>query len=175
MMESKLLEKEEGKMIEIINYDKKYEENVKDLLVELQEYIVSIDKDHYNILTDKYREKYFAKTMQEVKKYHGKIFLAKDSNKIVGLIAGVINNEEEKTLDFQSPKRGRVTELVVTREARRKGIGKKLLAHMEEYFQSIGCKAVLLGVFGYNEHAKDFYHSSGYKDRYIEVMKKIQK
>ena len=39
-------------MVEIIAYEKKYEEEVKDLLVELQEYIVSIDKDHYNILTE---------------------------------------------------------------------------------------------------------------------------
>ncbi len=160
-------------MVEIIAYEKKYEEEVKDLLVELQEYIVSIDKDHYNILTDKYRDRYFQKAMQEVKKYHGKIFLAKESGKIIGLVAGVINNEEETVFDFQSPKRGRVTELVVTRESRNKGIGKKLLHYMEDYFKSVGCKAVLLGVFGYNEHAKNFYHNEGYKDRYIDVMKKI--
>ena len=30
--------------MEIINYDSKYDEQIKDLLVELQEYVVSIDK-----------------------------------------------------------------------------------------------------------------------------------
>lgn len=31
------------KMIEIINYDEKYNEEIKDLLVELQKYLVNID------------------------------------------------------------------------------------------------------------------------------------
>ncbi len=33
--------------MEIINYDSKYDEQIKDLLVELQEYVVSIDKYYY--------------------------------------------------------------------------------------------------------------------------------
>ena len=45
----------------IIEYDKQYDEDVKDLLVELQEYIVSIDKEKYNIITKDYREEYFKK------------------------------------------------------------------------------------------------------------------
>lgn len=36
-----------------------YYKNVKDLLVELQEYIVEIDNFHLSILSSDYREKYF--------------------------------------------------------------------------------------------------------------------
>ena len=53
----------------IIEYDEKYKEEVKDLLVELQEYIVSIDHWHLNIITPDYRKKYFEKTIKNVRIY----------------------------------------------------------------------------------------------------------
>ena len=52
--------------MKIIEYEKKYNEEVKKLLVELQEYIASIDKEEYNIITTEYKEAYFKKTMEEV-------------------------------------------------------------------------------------------------------------
>ena len=36
--------------MEIIDYSSKYDNDIKDLLVELQEHIVKIDKEKYNIL-----------------------------------------------------------------------------------------------------------------------------
>lgn len=159
--------------MEIIGYSSKYDEDIKDLLVELQEYIKEIDREKYNILTDEYREKYFEKTMNEVNKYEGKIFLARKEEKIVGLIIGVINNEDENTYDFSAPKRGRITELVIPKKCRSNGIGKQLLNKMEEYFKEVGCRGVLIDVFAYNENAKEFYYKNNYFNRSIEIMKKI--
>ncbi len=48
----------------IIKYDSKYDEEIKNLLVELQEYIVSIDREKYNIITPEYRDEYFKKTLE---------------------------------------------------------------------------------------------------------------
>ncbi len=158
--------------MEIIEYSNQYDEQIKDLLVELQEHIRDIDKEGYNILTDEYREKYFEKTMNEVRDNEGKIFLAVEENNILGLIVGLINNEEENTYDFQAPKRGRVTELVVSKKVRSNGIGRELLNKMEEYFKSVGCKGVLIDVFAYNENAQRFYYKNGYFNRNIEIMKK---
>lgn len=159
--------------VKIIDYDKKYDEEVKDLLVELQEYIAEIDREKYNILTDEYREKYFKKTIEEVNKYEGKIFLALENEQVIGLIVGLINNEDEMTYDFKAPKRGRVTELVVAKDNRANGVGRQLLDKMEEYFKSVGCKGILIDVFSYNENAQKFYYKNGYFNRNIEVMKKI--
>lgn len=159
--------------LEIINYSNKYNEAIKDLLVELQEYIAEIDKEKYNILTNEYREKYFEKTMNEVNKYEGKIFLAIENEKVIGLIVGLINNEKESTYDFKAPKRGRVTELVVSKGCRLNGIGKQLLEKMEKHFKEVGCKGVLIDVFAYNDNAQKFYYKNGYFNRNIEVMKKI--
>jgi len=148
--------------MEIIDCSSKYNEDIKDLLVELQEYIAEID-----------REKYFEKTMNEVNKHEGKIFLAKESESIVGLIIGVINNEEEKMYDFSAPKRGRVIELVVSKKYRSNGIGEELLNKIETYFKEVGCKGILIDVFAYNENAQKFYYKNGYFNRNIEIMKKI--
>ncbi len=159
--------------VEIINYSSKYNEPIKDLLVELQEYIAEIDKEKYNILTDEYREKYFNKTMDDVNKYEGKIFLAVESENVIGLIVGLIKNDDESTYDFKVPKRGRVTELIVSKKCRSNGTGKRLLDTMENYFKEVGCKGVLIDVFAYNENAQKFYYKNGYFNRSIEVMKKI--
>lgn len=159
--------------MEIIDYSSKYDNDIKDLLVELQEHIVKIDKEKYNILTDDYREKYFEKTMSEVNKFEGKIFLAIEGEKAIGLIVGLINNEEENTYDFSAPKRGRVIELVVSKESRSKGVGKQLLNEMEKYFKKVGCLGILIDVFAYNTDAQKFYYKNGYFNRNIEVMKKI--
>lgn len=158
----------------IIDYIEQYEEQVKDLLVELQEYISTIDKEKYNILTDNYREEYFKKTINDVKKYNGKILLYEEQKKIVGLIVGVINNDEISTYDFKAPKRGRITELIVSKGFRKKGCGQKLLEAMENSLVSDGCEDILLGVFGYNENAIKFYEKNGYHTRMIDMSKKFR-
>lgn len=156
----------------IIEYNEKYKEEVKDLLVELQEYIVSIDKEKYNIITKEYRDIYFNKTMEDINKYEGKMYLYKDNNKIIGLIVGLINNLEECNYDFKCPKRGRITELVVSKHHRKSGVGSILLHSMEDYLKSVECKDILLGVFAYNENAIKFYEKNGYHIRMLDMTKK---
>ena len=155
----------------IIEYDKKYDEDIKDLLVELQNYIVDMDREKYNIISDEYREKYFEKTIEEVEKNDGKILLFLENNKVVGLIVGIINNEETLEYDFKAPKRGRITELIVSKNIRSKGIGSILLEEMTKYLKDNNCKDILIEVFGYNENAIKFYEKNGYHTRFIDMIK----
>jgi len=157
----------------IIKYESKYDEEVKDLLVELQEHIVSIDKEKYNIITPEYREKYFDETIEEVNKYRGLILLAKENEKIIGMIIGLINNDETYEYDFKAPKRGRISELIVSKTSRTNGTGSKLLQAMEEHLRAAGCEDILIGVFGYNDLALEFYNKQGYHTRMVEMTKKI--
>lgn len=154
----------------IIEYSPNYDEEIKDLLVELQQYLSDIDKERYNIVGDDYRKKYFEKTMEEVKKCNGKILLFKDNEKIVGLVVGIVNNDEEIRLDFKAPKRGRITKLVVAKEYRGKHIGRKLLESMRDYLKSIGCEKIMIAVSGYNENAIKFYERNGYHMRMIDMI-----
>lgn len=154
----------------IIEYDSKYDEEIKILLEQLQQYLADIDKEGYNIVGEEYKEKYFEKTMEDVKKCDGKILLYKDNEKIVGLIIGIVNNEETKEYDFNAPKRGRITELIVDKEYRGKGIGKELLLKMKEYLKSNGCEKIMIAVFGYNESAIRFYKENGFHIRMLDMI-----
>lgn len=156
----------------IIEYESKYDEEVKNLFVELQEHIVQIDKEHYNVVGNNCRQEYFNKTIEEIARYNGKMYLYKENEEICGLIVGLINNEEIDTYDFKTPKRGRITELVVLSKYRKKGYGKILLNSMEKYLKSVGCRDVLIGVFAYNDSAIRFYERNGYHIRMTEMVKK---
>jgi len=154
----------------IIDYIPKYDEEVKDLLVELQHHISNIDKEGYNVVGQCFRDKYFEKTMQNVFDNNGKIMLYLEDDKVVGLIIGIIYNEQIETFDFCAPKRGRITELIVNRGYRGRGIGKELLMKMMSYLKSIDCQKILISVFGYNESALKFYKENGYHIRMIDMI-----
>ena len=161
--------------MEIREYEEKDADAVKDLLVELQELIVHLDEDRYNIITSHYRDEVFAFIMMNVHKYEGKIFVAEDNGKLIGLVVTLINNDEEETFDFKAPKRGRISDIVITKAYQHQGIGQKLLAYAENYLASVGCHDVLLECFGYNTNAKEFYRHLGYKQRTETLMKRIEK
>ncbi len=160
--------------MKIIEYDEKYLEDVKDLLVELEEYIVSIDKDKLDQVHPDYREKMAIVDLEKVKNNNGKCYLAIEKNKAVGLIMGCIfPYDEYDYLDFTCPKRGEITELIVSKYVRSKGIGKKLMQKMEEYFKGLGCEYITVDVFAYNANAIKFYDINGYHSRMYVNIKKI--
>ena len=160
--------------MQIIEYEDKYLEDVKDLLVELEEYIVSIDKDNLDHIHSEYREKMALVDLDKVNKNSGKCYLAVENNKAIGLIMGCIfPYEEYDYLDYKCPKRGEITELIVTNKTRNSGIGQKLINKMEEYFKSVGCEYVMVDVFAYNEMGKKFYDKKDYHTRMNIMIKKI--
>lgn len=159
----------------IIEYEDKYLEDVRDLLVELEEYILTIDKDELDQLHPEYREKMALLDLQEVKDNDGKCFLAIENDKAVGLIMGtVIKFDEYDYLDYKCPKEGEITELIVTSKIRSNGIGQALMNKMEEYFKSVGCEYILVDVFAYNENGIKFYDKQGYHPRMHTGIKKIK-
>lgn len=158
----------------VIEYDSKYLESVKDLLVELEEYIVSIDKDNLDRVHPDYRDKMAELDLCEVNDKNGKCYLALDNDKVIGLIMGIIKKfDEYDYLDYKCPKEGEITELIVSKSARSKGVGNLLIKKMEEYFKSLSCEYILVDVFAYNKNAISFYDKEGYHNRMHTVIKKI--
>ena len=155
----------------IIEYNSKYDNDIKDLFYELHEYIMEIDKEGYNVISPEYKDDFFNKVMGNIKDYQGKMFLYKKDNRIVGLIVGSINNEETNDYDFKAPKRGKINELIISKDYRSQGIGQELFDSMEAYLKGLGCKAILIEVFGYNDLAKKFYEKKGYHIRMTEMIK----
>lgn len=160
--------------MKIIEYENKYLEDVRDLLVELEEYILSIDEDQLDQLSPDYREKMALVDLEDIKNNNGKCYLAIENNKAVGLIMGSIPPYDENDyLDYKCPKRGRITELIVTSKTRNTGIGQALIDKMEEYFKLVGCDYVLVDVFAYNEVGKKFYNKNNYHTRMETKIKKL--
>lgn len=158
----------------IVEYEEKYLEDVKDLLVELEEYIITIDEDNLDQLDKDYRDKMAVIDLKEVYENEGICFLAIDSSKVVGLIMGcVFPYDEYDYLDYKCPRRGEITELIVSKNGRSKGVVKELMDKMEEYFKSIGCEYVIVDVFAYNHNAESFYNKKGYHARMKTLIKNL--
>ncbi len=160
--------------MEIIEYKDTYIDDIKDLLVELEEYIVSIDEDNLDQVHPEYRNKMAIIDLDIIKNNNGKCYLAIEDTKAVGLIMGIVRNYDKYDyLDYKCPKSGEIIELIVTKKIRSKGIGQALMDKMEEYFKSIDCEYVLVDVFAYNKDAVEFYNKKGYHSRMITNIKKI--
>ncbi len=158
----------------IIEYDSKYDEQIKDLLVELQNYLVDIDNWHTQILKPEYRENMFKLDMEKVRKQNGKIYLYIENNVAIGIIIGIIEEKDEiDKLTNDCAKTGSILELVVKNDIRGNGIGKLLLGKIEQFFKDVDCKRINIEVFGPNKKGLNFYEKNGYITRNIIVSKKI--
>lgn len=161
-------------MIEVLEYNNEYKEEVKNLLVELQDYHVKIDEQKIMTNVDNYREEYFNLMYNLVKEKEGKIFLALVNSKVVGLTACVVDD-----LPFghkyvsACPKRGRILKLIIKENERGQNIGSTLLAKAENYLKSIDCKYIDIDVFGTNKTGLEFYEKKGYIIRTYKIIKEI--
>ena len=78
-------------MLEIKEYNDEYKEDVKDLLVELQDYHATIDEQKIMTNVDNYKEEYFNLVYNEIKEKEGKLFLALKDSKVIGLTACLVD------------------------------------------------------------------------------------
>ena len=158
----------------IVEYDSKFDEQIKDLLVKLQNYLIDIDDWHTQIMLPEYREKCFKMDMEKVKNQDGKIYLELENDKVIGLIIGVVEEKDDiDKLTNDCAKTGSVIELIVKNNIRGNGIGKNLLEKLEEYFRSINCKRINIEVFGPNKKGLNFYEKNDYVIRDYIVSKKL--
>ena len=158
----------------IIEYDSKYDEQIKDLLVELQNYLIDIDDWHTQVMLPEYRENIFKMDMDKVRKQNGKIYLSLENNIVIGLVIGIVEEKDEiDKITNDCAKTGSILELIVKNNIRGNGIGKSLLEKMEEYFKSINCKRINIEVFGPNIKGLNFYEKNDYVIRDIIVSKRI--
>ena len=158
----------------IIEYNSKYDEQIKDLLVELQNYLIDIDDWHTQVMLPEYREGNFQMDLRKVNNQEGKIYLAIENELIIGLVMGVVEEKDEiDKLTNDCAKTGSVIELIVKNNIRGNGIGKILLDKIENYFKSINCKRVNIEVFGPNKKGLNFYEKNDYIVRDMIVSKRI--
>lgn len=161
-------------IMKIIEYEDKYLDDVKDLLVELEEYIISIDKDNLDLIHLEYRDKMAVLDLEKINNNNGKCYLAVENDEVVGLIMGYVRTYDEcDYLDYKCPRSGEVSELIVSKNVRSKSIGKQLMLQLEEHFKKIGCEYIFIDVFAYNKNAIKFYEKLGFHTRGLIDVKKL--
>lgn len=160
--------------MQIIEYEDRFLDDVKNLLVELEEYIIKVDEDGLDQLHSEYKDKMALLDLKTIKDNNGKCYLAIQNNMVIGLIMGYVRVYDEfDYLDYKCPKSGVISEFIVSEKARSKGIGKQLINKMEEYFKSIDREYILLECFAYNKSAINFYKNQGYHTRMLVNIKKL--
>ena len=122
---------------EIVEYSPLYQEDAKDLLLTLQLHLTSLGGCAPKTT---FRDEYLPYLLREVKKQNGKIFLAVTGGKAIGLVScKIFFGEGDDAFMIDPPKSGFVSDLIVAKGMRGKGVGKALLASAEEFFVSNGC------------------------------------
>ncbi|MBE5746428.1 MAG: GNAT family N-acetyltransferase [Clostridiales bacterium] len=161
--------------MEIIEYTNEYTEEIKDMLVGLQNHIAKIDDFKLNIMTNEYREEYFKFAYKMNIESGGKFFIAKENDEVLGFIACSITEYEDiAKVSYKCPKKGVITELFVKETARRKGVANALILKAEEYLKSINCEFVELDVFANNKNAYKLYKRNNFNERVISMLKKLK-
>ena len=145
------------------------------LLEELQDYLVKIDPIRRLIRGTDFGPWYADRTINEVNRKHGRIFVAEKNKSLSGFIAGIIEDDGDSSgLECKAHRDGRITELVVTECERGSGVGHQLMAAMEGYFSQQDCDLIRVEVFSPNHPAIDFYSTQGYSARVLDLVKVLK-
>lgn len=163
-------------MLEITEFDKSRESDVKDLLVELQQHLAELDSRGVIVLKDNFRDGYYNYVLHEVERHDGKIFVAVKNGAAVGaVICKIFCGGDEEQFTTSCPKTGFISDLVVTKSERNRGIGRALLRRAEQYFAEKGCDYSQLEVFAPNARAAALYKNLGYETLCTYLSKNINR
>lgn len=147
---------------------------------ELQKYFSEIDQTRESLPYKNIdaAHQYIQKMLDDVTNMNGKVFVAEESEEIVGFVQGVIiehkkGEDEIRDLSHNLSREGWIGLFYVQPEHRRKGIGQKLLDEMKKYFKSQNCTDIRLLVLLNNTHAIEVYKKNGFVGHNLEMILKI--
>lgn len=157
---------------------REYNDKDKDALLvlakRLDDYVKSIDPIKRVKNLPSFSELSLDETLDRVKRYQGKIFLAVYGESIVGFVTGFLLQQSElNKLEIGVHTVGEVNDIYIDEEYRGKGIGKNMLNMMEDYFEGLNCDSILIRLFAPNGNAHKMYKNCGFMDREITMLKQI--
>lgn len=98
-------------------------------------------------------------------------FIAEDKGKIIGYCSGVIDKLPRW---LKLKKKGHLYNVFVKKEYRKKGIGKKLMFSVIDWFKQNKISWIQILVYSKNKNAYKIYKKLGFKDYIIEMNKIIK-
>lgn len=124
------------------------------------EYKENLDEEIYTMIDEEFNE--FATKNGVICKYKSFAFVAKEGNKIIGIITG---NSYYKEVH--------ISDLIVLEQYRNKHIGSKLMETVENYYENKGFENINLTTYGFQ--ALEFYKKCGFKVEFIRKSKENPK
>ena len=124
------------------------------------EYKEKLDEEIYTMIDVEFNK--FATKNGVVCNYKSFAFVAKEDNKIIGIITG---NSYYKEVH--------ISDLIVLEQYRNKHIGSKLMEIVESYYENKGFENINLTTYGF--HAPEFYKKCGYEIPFIRKNKENPK
>ena len=106
-------------------------------------------------------------------KLEGVILVAEDASGVLGCAVVYLWVEDTGEEEMLPHVRAHVSELVVTRRARGKGMGKLLLTECERRARFAGRDEITLAVEARNVEAHRLYRDAGYRDAKIRMTKSL--
>jgi GNAT superfamily N-acetyltransferase len=94
------------------------------------------------------------------------VLIAEESGAVVGLVA--VHSFE---MLHRAGRLGRITALVVSATARRRGLGRELLNAAESHLRSIGCIKLEVTSGANRADAHSFYAAHGYQEQRVHFVK----
>lgn len=118
------------------------------------------NEEIYKILNDEFNK--YASKNGVICNYNPFTFIAKEEDKIIGIITG---NSYYKEIH--------ISDLIVLEEYRNKKVGSMLIKAVEEYFVDKGFKNINLTTYGFQ--APKFYEKCGFKIEFVREDKENPK
>lgn len=153
--------------ISINTYSPTDSESVNQLFLGLQLHEHKFDP--YKSIKLENAQNYKRELLETIGKQHGEILIAKEGNKVVGLVAWFLEEEYE----FDEPY-GYISDIVVSESYRGQGIGQQLLDEAMSQIKNTGVKRVHIGVLLANTETKNFYTKNGFSDYSVEMTKELK-
>ena len=124
------------------------------------EYLENLDDKIYKLIDAEFNK--FATKNEVICNYTPFNFIAKEDNKIIGVITGHSYYKEVH-----------IEDLIILQQYRNKHIGSKLIKSVEEFFKDKGFENINLTT--YNFQAPEFYKKCGFKIEFIRENKENPK
>ena len=138
--------------------------------IELQDYERAIDLRMPS--GEKIADDYVADLHVRCHQHKGKIFVAEIGETIAGyvvLLTSVQSSEiEDGDLEF-----GLVADLLVRKDFRGTGLGRKLMDAAESFAKECGVRWLRIGVMAENRVARNLYMSEGYAELHVDLEKDL--
>jgi ribosomal protein S18 acetylase RimI-like enzyme len=155
----------------IREYQNKDEKSLEKCIIELQEFERNLQPD-FRPKGSKVSAAYRKYLIKKIKNNHGKIFVAETDKQVSGFIAILLEKQTSPCMAIK--KNAYITDLVVLSKYRKSGAGSELLKRAENIAIRSGTRNLFLDVMFNNKLALSFYHSKGFKNRGITLLKKLK-